>query len=990
MTASNALRNTFFKKLSTVADRLVYYFSLYAVPAAIVILSGLALYGLNSQYPLTHGDRVSIRLLSQNAAEYTPSKAVAALRTLPAVPETRASSPSWFLVDLPASPHIDDAILSIPSPLTQTLECWKADANLLRTLGSASRTEATGSVRTSKMGFAVSLGYIPTSTSLLCYASFVDTGVLSAELWNQSDLRASTSRFDRGTGLLEGGLLTIALFLVVIAITNREWVYLLLATWLVGNLRLGAFALGWDSLWLGHAIPLEWMPLIRQLTVAAYYLLTYSLLTQLFQNSFQPRFSRLWRAAKWAGLALLAGALVLPYSSFLSLMWLTCGFGILVAIFMLSRRVYVARTRVWMWHLVILSMSLCVLLSGILLVIFGRTTFVDTFNSVIALLLSNIMVALSVAERMREERKERLRAQTELVSNYAVTPIGMFTLGPDGAFVRANPVLERMLGFSLDRNKAYRWTDYFPPQDWPALAEKTRSGEEAEVAPLAGVVRPGMPQHFVIRVALADNQIEGSLQDITSRTETISQLQLLADNDPLTNVLNRRGIEKALNTSLERLGTGEPCALAYINLDPYKRINSLFGHMSGDEVLQQVCERIKAALTAQQHVGRIGGDEFIILFPDSTIAQARIAAATVIQSLNATALYVGGRAYQINSAMGIIEVTKDMDPKDMISAAGRACRDARKQHQDIVAYEQDSHELQEHTEELRLFDELEGSDTPRGLYLEMQPIMSMKNPLQTLNFEVLLRVRNSVGTLVPTGKIIAAAEENGTITIIDKWVFSATLEWLAKHEHRLTRTEMVNVNLSGVSLNDDKFIDAFFAILARYEHLANRLCVEITEGVALQDLDRTRVFMKRLQKMGAFIALDDFGAGYTSFSYLKELAADAIKIDGALIKDMMANETNTAIVRTIVELARNLGMKSIAEWAEDCATLRALQDMGVDFVQGFIVSKAKSPADMLSANTLADLIADEEVLKFIREIATENRDDDDRHKPSRQAPANWF
>src|SRR5690606_21827531 len=165
----------------------------------------------------------------------------------------------------------------------------------------ASRSAETGSVRTSKMGFAVALDYIPTPTSLLCYASFVQTGTLSAELWSQPDLRASTSRFDRGTGFLEGGLLTIALFILVIAITNREWAYLLLATWLVGNLRLGAFALGWDSLWLGHSIPLEWMPLIRQLTVAVYYLLTFSLLTKLFQDSFQSRFSRLWRAAKWAG-----------------------------------------------------------------------------------------------------------------------------------------------------------------------------------------------------------------------------------------------------------------------------------------------------------------------------------------------------------------------------------------------------------------------------------------------------------------------------------------------------------------------------------------------------------------------------------------------------------------------------------------------------------------------------------------------------------------
>lgn len=987
MTVSNSQRLTILKKLSLAANRLVYCFALYVVPAAIVVLSILALYSLNSHHPLTHGKRIAIRLLSEPQTVQTPAAALAALKAQEPALAPLAKSPSWFLVNLPASPQLDNAVLDIPSRLTQTLGCW--DASTLRPLGSADDTSSSGSLLRHKMGFAVALGPLPNPTSILCQATFVEAGPLSAELWRLSDLRNSGSRFDRGIGLLEGGLLTISLFVLVIAITNREWIYLLLAAWLVGNLRLGAFALGWDNQWLGQDIPQAWMPFIRQVTVATYYLLTYTLLTQLFRGNRLIYLPRLARAAQWAGLVLLAGAFLLPYSSFQPLMWAICGFGVLVAILILSRSVYRTRSRIWLWHIVTLSMSLCVMLSGIFLVIFGRTDFIDAFNGVIALLLSNVMVALAVAERMREDRKERVRAQTELVSNYAVTPIGMFTLDSDGVFERANPVLEQMLGFSLEI-KAAHWTDYFPTQDWATLAEKTKSGEEVEIDILDSAAKPGLPQHFVIRVILTSDHIEGSLQDITVRTETMNQLRRMADTDPLTDVLNRRGIEKALDASVQRLAAGEPCALAYVNLDHYKRINSLFGHMSGDEVLQQVCQRIKTALTRDEHVGRIGGDEFIILFPNTTITQAREAAAKVISDLNSTALYVSGRAFQIKSAMGIIEVTSNMDPKEMISAASRACREARKQHQDIVVYEQDSNELQEHTEELRLFDELEGGDSPRGLYLEMQPIMSMKNPLQTLNFEVLLRVRNSTGSLIPSGKIIAAAEESGTITIIDKWVVSATLEWLAKHEHRLTKTELVSVNLSGVSLNDDKFIDAFFAILERYEHLVSRLCIEITEGVALQDLNRTRVFMSRLQKMGAFIALDDFGAGYTSFSYIKELPADAIKIDGALIKDMMANETNTAIIRTIVELARNLGMKSIAEWAEDCATLRALQEMGVDYVQGFVVSKAKSPAEMLNAHTLADLIDDNEVLDFIHEITTENRDENDKHQPRRQASANSF
>ncbi|UYO93661.1 putative bifunctional diguanylate cyclase/phosphodiesterase [Pollutimonas sp. M17] len=973
MTFLNTFCHAFPKKLASACGRLVYYFSLYAVPAGIVLFSIAALLMLNNRYPPTSGSPLQLQVFPDPGFAHSPGTALEALKRREHVTHAKVDGPTWFLVDVPAEPELGETAIDVPSRLTQRIACWNAAT--MRSLGAADQDLTTGSLRTSKQGYSVMLGRSPLPASILCFATFVDQTTLNVDLWSITDLRTSTSRFDRGVSLLEGGLLTIALFILVIAITNREWIYLLLAAWLVGNLRLGALAMGWDTQWLGRNIPLEWMPFIRQVTVAAYYLLTYTLFTQLFRSSRVASYPRLLRITQWAGLLQLAAAFLLPYEQFRPLMWAVCGFGILVMAFLLARTVYRTRSRVWMWHIVSLSMALCVMLSGILLVIFGRTPFVDIFNSVVALLLSNVMIALAVAERMREDRRERIRAQTELVSNYAVTPIGMFTLGFDNVFQRANPVLEQMLGVSLnnDNDTAIHWTDYFEEQDWHKLSEQTEAGQEVEIKRLDPSNDPGLPQHFVVRAAMADGRIEGSLQDITARTKTINQLRLLADNDPLTDVLNRRGIEKALDKSLGDLKEGQPCALAYLDLDHFKRINGLFGHTAGDEVLKQVCQRIKSALSDSQHIGRIGGDEFIVLFPNTPVSEAREAAKRIIEQLSTTAFHIGTRAFQIKSAIGVVEVNQSMSAKDAISAANHACREARKQHQSVVVYEQDSQELLDHTEELRLFDQLEGGDSPRGLYLELQPIMSLKDPLQSLNFEVLLRVRDSAGALIPSGKIVSSAEESGTITIIDKWVFSATLEWLAKHEKRLGKTQFISINLSGVSLNDDKFIDAFFANLAHHSHLTKRLCVEITEGVALQDLDRTRQFMKRLQRMGVRIALDDFGAGYTSFSYLKELRADAIKIDGALIKDMLANDTNIAIVRTIVELARNLGMKSIAEWVEDGATMQALQDMGVDYVQGYIVSKSRPPIDILNALTITDLVSSSETLAFIRKTAAQAR-----------------
>src|SRR5690606_24106466 len=214
-----------------------------------------------------------------------------------------------------------------------------------------------------------------------------------------------------------------------IAVTNREWLYVLLAAWLVGNLRLGAYMMGWDTQWLGHAIPLEWMPLLRKFTVAAYFLLTYSLFTRLFQHDpLLQRAKRLVGSSHWAGLALLVAVFALPDPLFLALAWAICGFSLLSAIYLLVRILMRTRSRIWLWHIVLLAMALCVMTSSLLLMVFGRTEFLNTFNSVISLLLPSVVVALAVAERISAESNRRIRDQAELVSNFALTPIGMFTL----------------------------------------------------------------------------------------------------------------------------------------------------------------------------------------------------------------------------------------------------------------------------------------------------------------------------------------------------------------------------------------------------------------------------------------------------------------------------------------------------------------------------------------------------------------------------------
>jgi EAL domain-containing protein (putative c-di-GMP-specific phosphodiesterase class I) len=312
-----------------------------------------------------------------------------------------------------------------------------------------------------------------------------------------------------------------------------------------------------------------------------------------------------------------------------------------------------------------------------------------------------------------------------------------------------------------------------------------------------------------------------------------------------------------------------------------------------------------------------------------------------------------------------------MPMKDAVSTADRACREAKDGHNEgLVVYKRGSNAFHEREAELNLVERLSGPNATEGMFLEMQPIMSLSAPNESLNFEVLLRMREADGRVSPAGPLIAAAEKSGRAGVIDRWVLSTTLAWIEDNTESLKNTRFVCMNLSGASLNDERFVQDTLEILARYPHVAERLCMEITESVALHDLDNTRRFIDQVRAFGVKVALDDFGAGYTSFSYLKELPADVLKIDGSFIVNINAHPANVAIVEAIVNLAVNLGMKTIAEWAEDAATVRTLAELGVDYVQGYAIARSQPPEKLLAASSAASFIKSEDVLQLVRTLGS--------------------
>jgi EAL domain-containing protein (putative c-di-GMP-specific phosphodiesterase class I) len=206
---------------------------------------------------------------------------------------------------------------------------------------------------------------------------------------------------------------------------------------------------------------------------------------------------------------------------------------------------------------------------------------------------------------------------------------------------------------------------------------------------------------------------------------------------------------------------------------------------------------------------------------------------------------------------------------------------------------------------------------------------------------------------------------------------------------RLARTFFVSVNVSGASLNDERFVAEVGKLFHSYQHVVPLLCLEITEGVALHDLNNTRRLVDSVQRLGARVALDDFGAGYASFPYLRDLPADALKIDGGFVRNMYEVSANGAIVEAIVGLARNFGMQSIAEWVEDAPTLELLQTMGVDYVQGFSIARPQAPEVILAATSAADFIEDPKIRALIGPRATPSLQDEHSPRSLRRCASTW-
>jgi len=423
--------------------------------------------------------------------------------------------------------------------------------------------------------------------------------------------------------------------------------------------------------------------------------------------------------------------------------------------------------------------------------------------------------------------------------------------------------------------------------------------------------------------------------DITESYLLSQQLNYQASHDPLTGLVNRREFEIRLARVVKgcREDNSEH-ALCYIDLDQFKVVNDTCGHDAGDELLRQIAALLEDKVRARDTIARLGGDEFGLLLERCSMKQANRVAETVRATIENFRFIWAGRNFRLGASIGVIPINfSSGNVANVMRSADAACYTAKDAGRNrIHVYSADSFEVaQRHREMQQIVDINQAFDENRFV-LYQQPIKSLGAGQGEDGYfcEVLVRMIDEAGFPVLPGNFLPTAERYNLATQLDTWVVNAALDWLlSAPQVRCT------INLSGMSVANEDFLQFVLQATTSRKIDATRICFEITETAAIQNLSRANHFIAQLRELGCFFALDDFGSGLSSFAYLKTLPVDFLKIDGFFVRDMCEDQINFELVKSINEIGHVMGKRTIAEFVENDATLGALKDIGIDYAQGF-------------------------------------------------------
>lgn len=442
-------------------------------------------------------------------------------------------------------------------------------------------------------------------------------------------------------------------------------------------------------------------------------------------------------------------------------------------------------------------------------------------------------------------------------------------------------------------------------------------------------------------------------EDISEARRLSEQLSYHASHDPLTGLANRREFEQRLITIIEAAREEKSeHALCYLDLDQFKVINDTYGHFAGDQLLRQLSGLLSRRVRKRDTLARLGGDEFGILMEHCSLDQAEQVAATILKEIEGFRFVWEGRSFIIGVSIGLVPIlATSVNATEVMRQADTACYAAKDGGRNRVhVYQKDDSELTRRHGEMQWVAEINQALDENRFVLYVQPIVPI-GPAENDGqyFEVLLRMQTEKGEIIPPGAFLPAAERYNLAARLDKWVVGTLFDYLKKEPELQNALGVCSINLSGQSIADADFLSYIIAELER-GLAADRICFEITETAAIADLTRALEFMQQLKALGCRFALDDFGSGLSSFAYLKNMPVDYLKIDGMFVKTMIEDAADAAMVKSIHEVGKALGKKTIAEFVENDAIKEKLKAIGVDYAQGYGISRPYALSEIVSTS----------------------------------------
>jgi len=432
------------------------------------------------------------------------------------------------------------------------------------------------------------------------------------------------------------------------------------------------------------------------------------------------------------------------------------------------------------------------------------------------------------------------------------------------------------------------------------------------------------------------------LHDVTEMRGLARQMSYQATHDALTGLVNRREFERRTAEAIEsgHRGDGQH-VLCYLDLDRFKVVNDTSGHLAGDSMLREVAKILRDAVRDSDTVGRLGGDEFGMLLIGCPLEKARQIADDVCRAVSDYRFVWKDRIFNIGVSIGLVEISRESGSlEELLAAADSACYVAKKQGSGRVAvYSARDEALARHSGEIQWLQRLQSALKENRFQLYQQSIVPTFGADHGPAMEVLVRLKDETGHDVAPSEFVRAAERYRLMGLVDRWVVQTTLAGLGRGAIAIPPHRSLAINISGQTLGDMQFLEFVVECLDSTGVSSSQVCFEITESAVVANLDHARRFVGVLHGMGCQFALDDFGSGVGSFSNLKNLPLDFLKIDGSFMRNLARDSVNQAMVTAMIKLARTLNFKVIAEQVEDASSLDTARRMGVDYVQGYVIGR---------------------------------------------------